>query len=68
MDSMIRGDATEAEQIEAVMLVHGVDEDRARFILAIERREIGGDVMPEIVNQHQRRRLGLSHPIESEDE
>lgn len=43
---MIRGDATEQEQLEAIMAVHGDDEVRARFILAIERRDKESDVIP----------------------
>lgn len=38
---------TEADQVAALMAAYGVDEDYARFILAIERGESDGDVIEE---------------------
>lgn len=56
---MIRGDATEAQHIEAVMRIHRCDEAHSRFILAVERRRIAGDVMPDVFGPMRRvARLG----------
>lgn len=39
------GELTDEQQIAAIMAATGMDEARARFILAIERGEIEGDVV-----------------------
>jgi len=39
------GDFTDEQQIQIIMDVTGVDETTARFILAIEKGEIDGDVV-----------------------
>ena len=39
------GEFTDEEQVQIIMYVIGVDEITARFILAIEKGEIDGDVV-----------------------
>ena len=39
------GDFTDEEQVEIIMQATGVDEMTARFILAIEKGEIDGDII-----------------------
>lgn len=56
---------SDAENIELIKRVYRVDEIRARFILALQRGRIRGDVLPdEELTTRQRRRLGLGRQID----
>lgn len=57
---MIIGHASERQQVEAIMRVHHVDEERARFLYAVQRRDIAGDVAPD-ATPTERRHAGLGH-------